>query len=132
MLFRILFFILIAYGVIGIVILWLTDWVKVAAQLQYMAIYVVAPWLGALAIKKHSQGGLALLFIVFAFISVRIAGWASSFPFVAPISISITFGDFTKGTGGVVDLFAIMVTILVAVAMYQINNGKINESKPTE
>lgn len=131
MLTKVLSLIFIGYGAVGLAIVLFSDWPETIAQLQYLLIYVVAPWFGAFALLKRSRIGLGLTLLVFSFISVRIANLASSFPIVAPVSMSITFGDFTKGTGGLIDFFAIMVTILIALSIRKINNEKINDSKPT-
>lgn len=132
MLGKILSVVLFLYGVVGSVIVYLHEWTEIVTQLQYFLIYVVAPWVGVAAIQKQSRWPLSAVLLVFVFISVRLSVFAASFPIVAPISMSITFGDFYNGTGGLIDLFAIIVVILIAQSIRQINNESKHESKPTE
>lgn len=131
MLVKVLSAVLLAYGAVGLIISVLSDWAVMATQAKYIFVYVVMPWLGVLALQKKSRITLFLVLLTFAFISVRLSFWASSFPIIAPISMSITYGDFANGTGALVDLFAIIVVILIAGAIRQLNNENSNDPKPT-
>ena len=129
---KILLCVLTIYAIVGAVISTLTDWTaQPMMQLVYLAVYTLLPAIGAYSIYKRLQLGILLSLLGFLFISVRVGALPFTFPIFAPISLSISYGDFANGTGGLVDLFAIIVSLLLITLMRQFRRGN-HEPKPTE
>lgn len=129
---RILNLIFVSYSILGLASLLLSDWQLISSQVIYAIVYILLPLVGVLAVYKKSSIGLGLQFILFICISIRIPNLIPNSLLAAPISIGLPIGDFSNGSGVLIDLFAIMVAILIAVAIHQLNHEKINEPKPTE
>lgn len=129
---KILLCVLSVYAIVGAVISTLTDWTEQPMmQLVYLGVYTLLPAIGAYSTYKRLQLGILLALLGFLFISVRAGALPFTFPIFAPLSLSITYGDFTNGSGGLVDLFAIIVSLLLITLLRQFRRGN-HEPKPTE
>lgn len=129
---RILTLIFISYSAFGLISVILSDWKPISNQIMYAIVYALLPLLGIIAVYKKSILGLSFQFILFLLVSIRVPSLIPNTLLAAPVSFSFPVGDFVQGAGALIDLFAIMVTILIAIAIYQLNHEKMNESKPTE
>ena len=128
---KVLITLLILYAIIGLASSLTFDWQMPSVGLfSYLAFYIGLPLFAALAITRKHKVSLFVCSLGFFFIGLRVVGLTDLLPFHAPISISITFGDFSNGTGGLVDLFAILLGVLFILISRQIKSEKINDSKP--
>lgn len=129
---RILNLIFVSYSLLGLTFVLLSDWQLISNQIIYSIVYALLPLLGVVALYKKSKLGLLLQLILFSFIGIRIPSLIPNSLLAAPISVAFPVGDFVQGAGALIDLFAIMVTILIAIVIYQLNHEKMNEPKPTK
>jgi presenilin-like A22 family membrane protease len=77
-------------------------------------LYVVIPLYGAYGLWRRKQLAIVVLIIFFAYQCIRSVEPGSAMSFTVPISISLPIGDFAKGEGYLIDLFAILMMVGLA------------------
>ncbi|WP_153914264.1 hypothetical protein [Shewanella sp. TC10] len=107
---------LILYGFIAAMLLMFTQptheqWFY---QFSYCQMFIVIPFVGSYCVLKGNRLGLVPLLVLFATQVVRPLPLNELFPFQAPFSLAMPFGNFSQGQGYLVDFFAIAMLLVVA------------------
>lgn len=103
-----------------------------AGPIGYVVIFILVPFVAAIGIWKEKVWGLVVGTIFFLPQCINYIGEASSFKFMAPISLGITSGVPGKGTFYIFNIFAIgMVVFLVTLIKAKGGTPPNKSSQPT-
>ena len=105
------------YALIGLVIVIVYPFEEVNQTIVALVLYCGMPMVGAYGAWKQRSLYLALALFFFIFQSVRSANAEGVLLNIAPISISVPFGDFANGQGMYIDFFAIGLALLLIILM---------------
>ena len=106
--------ILALFTLIGLVVIIYSDFESDLSALISILLFVLLPAYGAYGTWVKSRIAILITEVFFTSQSVRNVGTDNLLPHIAPITISFPIGDFSKGQGYLVDIFAIFMAIFLA------------------
>jgi hypothetical protein len=112
--FKIASTILTIFTLIGLGITILTDFESELSLFICIVLYVLIPAYGAYGTFVKSRLAVIISLLFFISQSIRHVSEGSLIPHLAPITISFPLGDFSKGQGYLIDVFAIFMVVLLA------------------
>ncbi|QLE87478.1 hypothetical protein FLM48_21815 [Shewanella sp. Scap07] len=86
----------------------------------YLLVYTLLPMVTVWLLWLRPRFGLGLSLIWAALLSVRAIGGSSAMMLGAPLSLGIPVGDFSEGTGWLIDPLFIGISSISAVALVQL------------
>ncbi len=89
----------------------------------FVLFYVIIPAFGAYAALVKNRVALVVAAIFFISQIVRSVSAGSVFPNIAPITISFPMGDFSKGSGYLIDFFAIFMVVLLVWLISEVSTN---------
>ena len=119
MIIKLLAVLLILYGLIAAMLLMFaqptqTQWFY---QFSYSLLFIVTPFAGSYCVLKQNRWGIFPLVFLFATQIIRPLTPFEYFPFQAPFSLAIPFGNLSQGEGYLVDFFAIAMLLVVVLML---------------
>ncbi|MDO6719191.1 hypothetical protein Q4575_07260 [Psychrosphaera sp. 1_MG-2023] len=105
--------ILAIFTLIGLGIVIFSDFESTASRLICLALYVLIPAYGAYGIFIRSRRAIFVSVAFFISQSIRMVDSESIIPHIAPITVSVPFGDFSNGQGYLIDYFAIVMVVFL-------------------
>jgi hypothetical protein len=106
--------ILILFTLIGLFVVIFSDFYSIVSVLIFFVLYVLIPAYGAYGTFVKSRRAIFVSMVFFISQSIRSVGGDSLIPHIAPITLSLPFGDFSNGQGYLIDYFAIFMAIFLA------------------
>ena len=129
--FRFASFILSVYSLFGIGIVVSSELEsKVAFNLlSYIFLYIIVPTYGAYGVWKQNLTSVVVTLLFFTSQSIRAIGGGSWFPYSPPLSLGVTFGDFSDGQGYLFDYFSASMVIFLVILLWVLftPNKQINK-----
>ena len=116
------------YTLIGVVISGYSQFEQYGSTLLSILLYVLLPAYGTYGIRLKNKTAIIITLVLFLSQSVRIISADALIPHIAPITISIPLGDFSKGQGYLIDFFAIAMVVWLGWLFREVNSA----NTPTE
>lgn len=111
--FTVAILILACFALIGLGIIILSDFASTASRLICLVLYVLIPAYGAYGIFVKSKLAILVTLLFFISQSIRMVDSESLIPHIAPITLSVAFGDFSNGQGYLIDFFAMVMVVFL-------------------
>lgn len=102
------------YSAIGLGLVFVLDFEKLESFFISFILFVFIPALGCYGTIKKKRLPIFITILFFVSQSIEFVGDYSLIPHFSPITISVPYGDFSKGEGYLVDYFAIFIAFYLA------------------